>query len=82
VWTDELDEPQQRRKRQMLACFRTQQAILGAFPVERERFRLAPRYDFALPPHPGPLYYELHDWGMTGDRFREAVGSVMEAVCR
>ncbi len=45
----------------MLACFRTQAAILSHFDRQAERFRPAPAYDFTAPPHPGPLNYE--DWG-------------------
>ena len=43
---------------------------LGDGPVEWERYRLAPRYDFTRPPHEGPLRYEAADLGMTGRRWR------------
>ncbi len=68
--TDEL-----RRKRAMLACFRTQHEILSRFDPAIERFRRAPRYDFSEPPHPGRLLYEEWGW-MTGTAWRERVRCV------
>jgi LmbE family N-acetylglucosaminyl deacetylase len=64
-----LDPAERARKRRMLDCFRTQQAVLRQFQIEEERFRPAPVYDFAKPPHPGQLYYEQFPWGMTGERW-------------
>jgi LmbE family N-acetylglucosaminyl deacetylase len=81
VWTHDLSDSERELKRTMLACFRTQRAVLGMFPLDRERFRVAPEYDFTQPPHSGTLYYEMHDWGMTGQRFRQAVRSWMGAAC-
>lgn len=60
------------RKRAMLACFHTQRDILGRFDPTLERFRRAPAYDFAKPPHPGRLLYEQWGW-MTGAAWRERV---------
>lgn len=58
-------------KHDLLDCFATQQKTLRAFrSIAVERFRKAPAYDFTAPPHPGTLYYEMHDWGMTGPRWR------------
>ena len=59
------------RKRCMFDCFHTQAGILSHFQTATERFRIAPAYDFALPPHPGPLNYERWNWPMTGVRWRE-----------
>ena len=58
------------RKQAMLACFRTQREILRHFDPRFERFRRAPRYDFAQPPHPGRLLYEAWGW-MSGQEWRE-----------
>jgi LmbE family N-acetylglucosaminyl deacetylase len=44
-----LDEATRRRKRSMCECFRSQRDTLPFFPVEVERFRCAPRYDFDRP---------------------------------
>jgi LmbE family N-acetylglucosaminyl deacetylase len=65
-----LSADARHRKRRMLACFETQQHMLASFPIAIERFRLAPQYDFARPPHPGRLFYEDHDWGMDGAQWR------------
>ena len=62
-----------RRKRVMLACFRTQASIMAWFSSEEERFRPAPRQDWTRPPHRGPLNYETWGWNMTGARWREQV---------
>ena len=66
-----LTEAEQARKRAMYACYRTQAQVLAGFGVTHEAYRPAPAYDFAQPPHPGTLYYEQFDWGMTGPRWRE-----------
>lgn len=60
------------RKQAMLACFRTQREILGHFDPSIERFRRAPPYDFAQPPHPGRLLYEAWGW-MNGEAWRDQV---------
>ena len=57
-------------KRAMLDCFATQAGILGAFSPAIERFRAAPGYDFAAPPHAGMLNYENWGWEMTGAQWR------------
>ncbi len=65
-----LREKEQELKSQMFCCFATQQQTLRAFSNQLELFRPAPRYDFSQPPHAGPLYYEMFNWGMTGARWR------------
>jgi N-acetylglucosamine malate deacetylase 2 len=67
-------------KQQMLDCYRSQQNTVRLFPVEQERFRLAPCYDFTRPPHEGLLFYECFPWGMTGARFCELAGAAAEAL--
>lgn len=81
IWSHELDSEQRHRKTEMIACFRTQQAVLARFGTDRECFRAAPRYDFSRRPHPGPLLYEMYDWGMTADGFLTAVHATLGAVC-
>lgn len=68
-----LDPSERERKRALLACYRTQRAMLRQFRVDAERFRPAPHYDFTKPPHEGRLWYESFPWGMTGERFRDLV---------
>lgn len=67
----QLSNREIERKREMMECFATQIAMMRQFPVDVERFRPAPAYDFTQPPHPGRLFYEHFDWGMTGARWRE-----------
>ena len=60
-----------RRKHDMLRCFDTQADLIRPFlALDRERFRPAPRYDFRLPPHHGPLLYEQLGHAMTGAEWR------------
>jgi N-acetylglucosamine malate deacetylase 2 len=75
-----LDPEARDLKRRMLACHRSQRAVLAPFGVEIERFRRAPGYDFRLPPHPGTLNYERHDWGMTGERWRALARAALEEL--
>jgi LmbE family N-acetylglucosaminyl deacetylase len=75
-----LTPPEQQRKRRALDCFDTQRHTLAQFGLWCERFRPAPRYDFARPPHPGRLYYEHFDWGMTGHAFRMLARSAADVL--
>jgi N-acetylglucosamine malate deacetylase 2 len=67
-----LSAVEQDRKRRMLACFASQAEVLAPFPIEIERFRLAPSYDFSAPPHPGRLRYEEFGWALDGSAWRRA----------
>jgi LmbE family N-acetylglucosaminyl deacetylase len=66
-----LTEEERQRKRARLACFITQRETLSNFPLADERYRIAPKYDFAQPPHAGPVLYDQFPWGMTSERFCE-----------
>lgn len=57
-------------KKKMVECFKTQLAMLKIFPLNVEKFRPAPLYDFTCPPHKGKLYYENFNWGATGKEWR------------
>lgn len=72
-----LDDARRALKRRMLACHVSQSRTLAQFGVQVERYRLAPRYDFAAPPHPGRLWYEQFDWGMTGAQWRTLAGQAL-----
>ncbi len=64
--------PQERsRKQTRIDCFRSQRETLRGFPLDCERFRIAPAYDFRSPPHPPPLLYDGYPWGMTSQRFSQ-----------
>ena len=77
-----LPEDVRAHKRRMLECFRTQRGILEVFPPGVERFRLAPRYDFTVPPHPGTLLYERHPWGTDGPGWRARAREALEELRR
>jgi LmbE family N-acetylglucosaminyl deacetylase len=65
-----LSDDARERKARAIDCFATQLHMLRRFAVDVERFRAAPAYDFTQPPHPGKLFYEYFDWGVTGERWR------------
>jgi hypothetical protein len=70
LWRHSLTEQEQQMKRNLVAAYTSQQRVLCQFPLRAEPVRVAPEYDFRKPPHPGSLYYEDFDWGMTGPRWR------------
>jgi N-acetylglucosamine malate deacetylase 2 len=80
VLTVELTEAQKARKRWMLSCFTTQADVLKYFPIERERFRPAPTYNFTKPPHEGRLFYEQQDWGINGQAFCELAAHALDEL--
>lgn len=57
-------------KAQMFSRFTSQQACLAEFPIDIERFRIAPRYQFTRPPHEGQLDYERYGVEVTGEEWR------------
>jgi N-acetylglucosamine malate deacetylase 2 len=75
-----LSPEERRRKRRMIDCFVSQRELLAAFGIEVERFREAPDYDFAQPPHPGELHYERLGWGITGALWRREARSALERL--
>lgn len=75
VW---LNWRELRRKRRAMGAFLTQSFILRDFPPECEAYRIAPRYDFNLPPPCGEWYYDQHHWALTGDRWLDEVRDVLE----
>ena len=70
-----LSPEERERKRRMVACFTSQARILAPFPLDRERFRIAPRYDFTAPPHEGPLWYEEFGWAIEGAQWRRLIAA-------
>jgi N-acetylglucosamine malate deacetylase 2 len=66
----ELPLEAQVLKARMFRYFTTQQKVLSAFPLDVERFRIAPRYVFTVPPHEGPLDYESYCATITGAEWR------------
>ncbi len=80
VTTVTLTDVERAVKRRMLDCHATQRYVLAAFPTGEERFRPAPPYDFTRPPHPGQLYYEQFDWGVTGEQWRDRARVALAAL--
>lgn len=64
---------QRREKQRMLDCFGTQRETLRWFRVEHEQIRRAPEYDFTAPPHPGRLFYDAYNWGVTSAEWARLV---------
>ena len=72
VPTRRVDLPPEAQllKARMFRYFTTQQKVLSQFPLNVERFRIAPRYIFTVPPHEGPLDYERYCTTITGADWR------------
>ncbi len=75
-----LGQGERARKRAMMGCYVTQRQVLEMFPLDRECFREAPRYQFLRAPHPGPLYYEQQPWGTAGHDWRRKVQQAAVAL--
>jgi LmbE family N-acetylglucosaminyl deacetylase len=80
VWTVLLTDEERELKREMFRCFRSQWKVLRRFPLEFERFREAPRYDFTRPPHPGVLDFERFEVPLTGATWRTHARRALEAL--
>jgi hypothetical protein len=71
---------ERRLRRQMLDSYASQAASLRRMTDRGwERYRPAPRYDFARAPHPGALHYELLGFEMSGERWRELAAQAVDA---
>jgi LmbE family N-acetylglucosaminyl deacetylase len=80
ITTIELGSADRLRKRVMIDCFTSQHDLLAGFATEVERFREAPEYDFAQPPHSGELHYERLGWSITGEVWRRHAREALEAL--
>jgi LmbE family N-acetylglucosaminyl deacetylase len=80
VETFPLGAAEQDRKQRMLQCYRSQSRIVSGFPLDAERFRAAPAYDFLEPPHPGTLAYETFLWRMDGAGWRRKAGRALNRL--
>jgi LmbE family N-acetylglucosaminyl deacetylase len=74
----QLDDAARELKLRLLDCHATQREFLWTFPVEAERFRLAPNYDFSQPPR-APFFYDRMDWGVSGAAFLLAARRLRDA---
>jgi len=73
----ELSPRDRERKRRMMDAYRSQRPVLEGFPIDSERLRPAPEYDFSRPPHPGKLWYESMGWDLTGRAWRELAAAAL-----
>lgn len=72
-----LTAEERSRKAQMLACYVSQWHVISDFPLEPERLRVAPAYDFSKPPHDGVLWYETLGWSLSGAKWRELAAEAL-----
>jgi len=75
-----LTDEQKTLKREMYDCFQTQREVLRWFPIDVERFRRAPAYDFTQPPHTGQLNYENFNWGITKEDWLRQARQAIEVL--
>jgi LmbE family N-acetylglucosaminyl deacetylase len=75
-----LGSAEQQLKREMFACYASQQRVLASFAAEVERFRVAPTYDFTRPPHEGRLFYEWFNWRVDGAAWRRLARRASSAL--
>jgi LmbE family N-acetylglucosaminyl deacetylase len=61
VCTVSLTMRERHLKRAALACYTSQQYVIQQFPVDTERYRLAPAYDYTQPPSASVMYEQW--WG-------------------
>ena len=73
-----LDERARADKQRLLECHATQRSFCRLYPLDVERFRLAPAYDFTRPPA-APFHYDRVAWGVNGEQFLRCVQSARRA---
>ena len=67
-------------KATMFSRFSSQQQCLAEFPLDIERFRVAPRYLFTEAPHSGQLDYERHGVEITGVEWRAQAEKALQML--
>lgn len=67
-------------KQRMFACHVTQKSVFEAFGTIEEKFRLAPRYHFAAPPHAGDVGYGQYMGAFTGKVWRRLAWRAMREL--
>ena len=77
-----LSEKEREMKEKMFGCFPTQHYLLQEFPVHYEKFRLAPSYDFTLPPYGNEILYEEFGWNINGENWRELASKAAQDISR
>lgn len=75
-----LDPAQRNRKRRALAAFVSQRTVIAEFPIEAERLRSAPSYDFEQPPPPGVSLYDRFGWPIESHHWRCEAARALAAL--
>jgi LmbE family N-acetylglucosaminyl deacetylase len=75
-----LTSDQRKQKQRLLDCYRTQQNKLKLLRLDQECFRVAPEYDFTVPPHAGDLFFERQGVGISGKRFRALAEEALDEL--
>lgn len=75
-----LGEEERELKRRMFEAFTTQLDVVRPFPLDVERFRIAPRYLFNAPPHDGTLDYERRCVRITGAEWRQIAEQALQML--
>jgi LmbE family N-acetylglucosaminyl deacetylase len=75
-----LTSDQRKQKQRLLDCYRTQQSKLKLLRLDQECFRVAPDYDFTVPPHEGDLFFERQGVGISGKRFRALAEEALDEL--
>jgi LmbE family N-acetylglucosaminyl deacetylase len=75
-----LTSAEQDLKRRMFECHATQSSVFAPFDVTEEKFRQAPRYHFAAPPHAGDVGYNQYMGPFTGRIWRRHAWRAMREL--
>jgi len=75
-----LNCAQKARKLAALSKLLTRQSLVRSFPMDVERLRPAPRYDFTSAPPPGVVLYDRFGWAMRGDLWRREAARALAVL--
>lgn len=81
-WIAVLDTHERERKARALACFESQREMLRNFPVDVERFRRAPHYDFMRPAPPPGAWYDARGWPIDSHAWLKLARRSMRSIRR
>jgi LmbE family N-acetylglucosaminyl deacetylase len=87
-WPDEnnagrvahLTRDERRRKLEAMKAFKTQEWITKVFGVRREMYRIAPTYNFRVPPPPAFWLYDGYGWPITGQSWLRHATIALDAL--
>jgi LmbE family N-acetylglucosaminyl deacetylase len=78
VLTLALSPEESSLKRKLYDCFDSQRVLLNTFPVEYERFRVAPLYDFRKMPDAPEILYEQYGLNTSAEEWIQLTGKALE----